>query len=158
MFFHHLIAVHLSLLAVDLQCRTSTQIVFTPFKTLFAPSHTYAYSFFRLCCQKLLQLSWHQEIVQGKDYISFCYNQCFVARYKSFWLPIHNHRLWFFFNIYRTHGIFRLTTPGGMSVIRKCPHRGFHPHDQPPDGGPIYNTCADIYMNPNLKFEVIDLR
>ncbi|KAK9926322.1 hypothetical protein M0R45_023560 [Rubus argutus] len=58
----------------------------------------------------------------------------------------------------RTHGIFRLTTPGGMSVIRKCPHRGFHPHDQPPDGGPIYNTCADIYMNPNLKFEVIDLR
>ncbi|PQQ10715.1 AMSH-like ubiquitin thioesterase 1 isoform X1 [Prunus yedoensis var. nudiflora] len=58
----------------------------------------------------------------------------------------------------RTHGIFRLTTPGGMSVIRQCQQRGFHPHDQPPDGGPIYNTCADVYMNPNLKFDVIDLR
>ncbi|XP_062029497.1 AMSH-like ubiquitin thioesterase 1 [Rosa rugosa] len=58
----------------------------------------------------------------------------------------------------RTHGIFRLTTPGGMSVIRKCPQRGFHSHDQPPDGGPIYNTCTDVYMSPNLKFDVIDLR
>ncbi|OVA04966.1 JAB/MPN domain [Macleaya cordata] len=34
----------------------------------------------------------------------------------------------------RTHGIFRLTSPGGMSVIRKCPQRGFHPHEQPSDG------------------------
>ncbi|KAM1081324.1 hypothetical protein ACFX19_016046 [Malus domestica] len=58
----------------------------------------------------------------------------------------------------RTHGIFRLTNPGGMSVIRQCQHRGFHPHDQPPDGGPIYKTCADVYMNPDLKFDVIDLR
>ncbi|EEF28683.1 amsh, putative [Ricinus communis] len=58
----------------------------------------------------------------------------------------------------RTHGIFRLTTPGGMSVIRNCQQRGFHPHDQPPDGGPIYKTCTDVYMNPNLKFDVIDLR
>jgi len=58
----------------------------------------------------------------------------------------------------RTHGIFRLTTPGGMSVIRQCQHRGFHPHDPPPDGGPIYKPCTDVYMNPNLKFDVIDLR
>ncbi|XP_019446250.1 PREDICTED: AMSH-like ubiquitin thioesterase 1 isoform X1 [Lupinus angustifolius] len=58
----------------------------------------------------------------------------------------------------RKHGIFRLTTPGGMSVIRKCEQRGFHPHDQPPDGGPIYDTCTDVYMNPDLKFDVIDLR
>ncbi|CAK9167821.1 unnamed protein product [Ilex paraguariensis] len=58
----------------------------------------------------------------------------------------------------RTHGIFRLTTPGGMSVIRQCPQRGFHPHDPPPDGGPIYKQCTDVYLNPNLKFEVIDLR
>ncbi|CAN1856540.1 AMSH-like ubiquitin thioesterase 1 [Linum perenne] len=56
------------------------------------------------------------------------------------------------------HGIFRLTTPGGMSVIRQCQQRGFHPHDPPPDGGPIYDTCTDVYMNPTLKFEVIDLR
>ncbi|WCJ21939.1 associated molecule with the SH3 domain of STAM 1 [Euphorbia peplus] len=58
----------------------------------------------------------------------------------------------------RKHGIFRLTTPGGMSVIRQCQQRGFHPHDPPADGGPIYNTCTDVYMNPNLKFDVIDLR
>ncbi|KAK7358275.1 hypothetical protein VNO77_00201 [Canavalia gladiata] len=58
----------------------------------------------------------------------------------------------------RSHGIFRLTTPGGMSVIRQCQQRGFHPHNQPPDGGPIYDTCTDVYMNPNLKFDVIDLR
>lgn len=58
----------------------------------------------------------------------------------------------------RTHGIFRLTTPGGMSVIRQCQQRGFHPHDPPPDGGPIYDTCTDVYLNPDLKFDVIDLR
>jgi len=60
--------------------------------------------------------------------------------------------------MYRSHGIFRLTTPGGMSVIRQCQQRGFHPHNQPPDGGPIYDTCTDVYMNPDLKFDVIDLR
>ncbi|CAO2826994.1 unnamed protein product [Amaranthus hypochondriacus] len=58
----------------------------------------------------------------------------------------------------RTHGIFRLTTPGGMSVIRHCERRGFHSHEQPADGGPIYKHCTDVYMNPNLKFDVIDLR
>ncbi|URE46830.1 AMSH-like ubiquitin thiolesterase [Musa troglodytarum] len=58
----------------------------------------------------------------------------------------------------RTHGIFRLTTPGGMSVIRQCQQRGFHPHQQPPDGGPIYDHCSDVYMNPDLKFDVVDLR
>ncbi|KAK7398907.1 hypothetical protein VNO78_10081 [Psophocarpus tetragonolobus] len=58
----------------------------------------------------------------------------------------------------RTHGIFRLTTPGGMSVIRQCQQRGFHSHNQPPDGGPIYDTCTDVYMNPDLQFDVIDLR
>ncbi|KAG5022101.1 hypothetical protein JHK85_018443 [Glycine max] len=58
----------------------------------------------------------------------------------------------------RNHGIFRLTAPGGMSVIKQCDQRGFHPHSQPPDGGPIYKTCTDVYMNPDLKFEVIDLR
>ncbi|CAK7349709.1 unnamed protein product [Dovyalis caffra] len=58
----------------------------------------------------------------------------------------------------RTHGIFRLTTPGGMSVIRQCQKRGFHPHDPPTDGGPIYKACTDVYMNPNLKLDIIDLR
>ncbi|KAG7594512.1 JAB1/MPN/MOV34 metalloenzyme domain [Arabidopsis thaliana x Arabidopsis arenosa] len=58
----------------------------------------------------------------------------------------------------RNHGIFRLTTPGGMTVIRNCDQRGFHAHSSPEDGGPIYNTCKEVYMNPNLKFDVIDLR
>uniref|UniRef100_A0A803MIE5 AMSH-like ubiquitin thioesterase 1 n=1 Tax=Chenopodium quinoa TaxID=63459 RepID=A0A803MIE5_CHEQI len=58
----------------------------------------------------------------------------------------------------KTHGIFRLTTPGGMSVIRHCDRRGFHSHEQPADGGPLYKQCTDVYMNPKLKFDVIDLR
>ncbi|KAL6010857.1 hypothetical protein ACLOJK_001299 [Asimina triloba] len=58
----------------------------------------------------------------------------------------------------RKHGIFRLTTPGGMSVIRQCQQRGFHHHNDPPEGGPIYDSCTDVYMNPSLKFDVIDLR
>lgn len=65
---------------------------------------------------------------------------------------------YFIFLTCRKHGIFRLTSPGGMSVIRQCQQRGFHPHDPPPDGGPIYKPCTDVYMNPNLKFDVIDLR
>ncbi|KAJ0048946.1 hypothetical protein Pint_16502 [Pistacia integerrima] len=58
----------------------------------------------------------------------------------------------------KKHGIFRLTTPGGMSVIRQCQQRGFHHHDPPTDGGPIYKSCTDVYMNSNLKFDIIDLR
>ncbi|XP_057474756.1 AMSH-like ubiquitin thioesterase 1 isoform X1 [Actinidia eriantha] len=58
----------------------------------------------------------------------------------------------------RKHGIFRLTTPGGMEIIRQCPQRGFHSHEPPPDGGPIYKQCTDVYMNPGIKFDVIDLR
>uniref|UniRef100_A0A7N0UIU2 MPN domain-containing protein n=1 Tax=Kalanchoe fedtschenkoi TaxID=63787 RepID=A0A7N0UIU2_KALFE len=58
----------------------------------------------------------------------------------------------------RKYGIFRLSTPGGMSVIRGCDRRGFHPHDPPSDGGPIYKQCSDVYMDPNLRFDVVDLR
>ncbi|KAI0502534.1 hypothetical protein KFK09_017487 [Dendrobium nobile] len=58
----------------------------------------------------------------------------------------------------RKHGIFRLTTPGGMSIIRNCDQRGFHPHSSPPDGGPIYDHCSDVYMNPSLQIDVVDLR
>lgn len=62
------------------------------------------------------------------------------------------------FCMHRNHGIFRLTTPGGMSVIRQCPRRGFHPHDPPPDGDPIYKQCTDVFMDPKVRFDVIDLR
>ncbi|KAJ3692372.1 hypothetical protein LUZ60_012722 [Juncus effusus] len=58
----------------------------------------------------------------------------------------------------RKHGMFRLTVPGGMGVIKKCPHSGFHAHQSPTDGGPIYKSCTDVYMDAGLKFDVADLR
>ncbi|XP_073018146.1 AMSH-like ubiquitin thioesterase 1 [Primulina eburnea] len=54
----------------------------------------------------------------------------------------------------RNHGIFRLTS-GGMTV---CPRRGFHSHDPPSDGSSIYRHCTDVYMDSNLRFDVMDLR
>ncbi|GFP99630.1 amsh-like ubiquitin thioesterase 3 [Phtheirospermum japonicum] len=56
------------------------------------------------------------------------------------------------------HGIFHLSDPGGVSVIRNCQQRGFHPHEEPEDGAPIYEHCSHVYMNANLKFDVVDLR
>lgn len=56
------------------------------------------------------------------------------------------------------HGIFHLSDPGGVSVIRNCQQRGFHPHEEPLDGSPIYEHCSHVYMNANMKFDVIDLR
>ncbi|CBI15474.3 unnamed protein product, partial [Vitis vinifera] len=37
-------------------------------------------------------------------------------------------------DVSKKHGIFRLTTPGGMSIIGHCDQRGFHPHHPPSDG------------------------
>ncbi|KAI5650889.1 hypothetical protein M9H77_36894 [Catharanthus roseus] len=56
------------------------------------------------------------------------------------------------------HGIFHLSDPSGVAVIRNCQQRGFHPHEEPEDGSPIYEHCSHVYMNPNLKFDVMDLR
>ncbi|PIN19234.1 SMAD6 interacting protein AMSH, contains JAB/MPN/Mov34 domain [Handroanthus impetiginosus] len=56
------------------------------------------------------------------------------------------------------HGIFHLSDPGGVSVIRNCQQRGFHPHEEPEGGSPIYEHCSHVYMNSNLKFDVVDLR
>ncbi|KAG6664209.1 hypothetical protein CIPAW_02G076600 [Carya illinoinensis] len=56
------------------------------------------------------------------------------------------------------HGIFHLSDPAGVSVIRNCQQRGFHPHEEASDGSPIYEHCSHVYMNPNLKFDVVDLR
>lgn len=55
-------------------------------------------------------------------------------------------------------GIFRLSDPGGVAVIRNCQQRGFHPHEEPGDGSPIYEQCSHVYLNPSLKFDVVDLR
>ncbi|KAL2506825.1 AMSH-like ubiquitin thioesterase 3 [Abeliophyllum distichum] len=56
------------------------------------------------------------------------------------------------------HGIFHLSDPGGVSVMRNCQQRGFHPHEEPEDGSPIYEHCSHVYMNPKLMFDMIDLR
>ncbi|KAA8531284.1 hypothetical protein F0562_005993 [Nyssa sinensis] len=56
------------------------------------------------------------------------------------------------------HGIFHLSDPGGVSIIRNCQQRGFHPHEEPDNGSPIYEHCSHVYMNGKLKFDVVDLR
>ncbi|KAG8483269.1 hypothetical protein CXB51_022360 [Gossypium anomalum] len=56
------------------------------------------------------------------------------------------------------HGIFHLSDPGGVSIIRNCQQRGFHPHEEPLDGTPIYEHCSHVFMNPKIKFDVVDLR
>jgi STAM-binding protein len=62
------------------------------------------------------------------------------------------------FSLNRKHGIFQLTDPCGIGVIRDCQETGFHPHEEPLDGTPIYEHCSHVYMNPNVKFEMVDLR
>ncbi|KAE8731033.1 AMSH-like ubiquitin thioesterase 3 [Hibiscus syriacus] len=56
------------------------------------------------------------------------------------------------------HGIFHLSDPGGVSIIRNCQQRGFHPHEEPSDGTPIYGHCSHVFMNPKIKSDVVDLR
>lgn len=58
----------------------------------------------------------------------------------------------------RTHGIFHLSDPTGVSVIRNCQERGFHPHEEPLDGNPIYEHCSHVYMDTVSNFDVVDLR
>ncbi|XP_026404966.1 AMSH-like ubiquitin thioesterase 2 isoform X2 [Papaver somniferum] len=58
----------------------------------------------------------------------------------------------------RNYGIFRLSNPGGINVIRECDERGFHSHREPSDGSPIYEECSNVYINPNLRLENFDLR
>ncbi|ERN06665.1 AMSH-like ubiquitin thioesterase 3 [Amborella trichopoda] len=58
----------------------------------------------------------------------------------------------------RSYGIFRLADPEGVGVLKECQQRGFHVHEGPSDGSPIYEHCSHVYMNPNLRFEIIDLR
>uniref|UniRef100_A0A0D6QUI6 MPN domain-containing protein n=1 Tax=Araucaria cunninghamii TaxID=56994 RepID=A0A0D6QUI6_ARACU len=58
----------------------------------------------------------------------------------------------------RKYGIFRLSDPGGVNVIKQCQQRGFHPHEEPPDGSPIYEHCSHALMDPQMRFDVVDLR
>lgn len=59
----------------------------------------------------------------------------------------------------RKCGIFRISNPSGMKVLRECKENdGFHPHSETSDGSPIYETCTHVYTNSNLRFEIFDLR
>ncbi|KAK2990273.1 hypothetical protein RJ640_014725 [Escallonia rubra] len=44
------------------------------------------------------------------------------------------------------HGIFHLSDPGGVTVIRNCQQRGFHPHEEAEDGSPIYEHCSHVVV------------
>lgn len=60
----------------------------------------------------------------------------------------------------RTCGIFRLTDPSGMSVLKECQQKGsqFHSHEETVNGSPLYKHCTHVYKNSNLRFEIFDLR
>lgn len=58
----------------------------------------------------------------------------------------------------RSYGMFRLSDPGGMSVLKECQETGFHTHKEVEDGSPIYEHCSNVYTNSNLRFEIFDLR
>lgn len=57
-------------------------------------------------------------------------------------------------------GAFRLTTPGGMGVIRECSERGFHTHPRPSSGQEIYELSGHVYLDEkcNAKIDSIDFR
>ncbi|KAI4303158.1 hypothetical protein MLD38_038821 [Melastoma candidum] len=57
-----------------------------------------------------------------------------------------------------SHGIFHLSDPGGVNLIRNCQERGFHPHEETDDGSSIYEHCSHVYMNVRMHFDIIDLR
>ncbi|XWS22598.1 hypothetical protein CRYUN_Cryun29cG0050100 [Craigia yunnanensis] len=60
----------------------------------------------------------------------------------------------------RSYGIFRVSDPSGMSVLKECHEKGsqFHSHKESVNGSPIYEHCTHVYKNSNLRFEIFDLR
>lgn len=57
-------------------------------------------------------------------------------------------------------GIFRLTTPGGMGVIRDCHERGFHMHPKPSTGQEIYELTGHVWLDESSEgsVDVVDFR
>lgn len=55
-------------------------------------------------------------------------------------------------------GVFRLTTPGGLSLVQQCELRGFHAHPPTDTKQPLYEECSNVYLNERIGYEVIDLR
>lgn len=58
----------------------------------------------------------------------------------------------------RKYGIFRLSDSVGMSILMNCREKGFHPHQEPDDGNSLYVECSNVYINPNIRLEIFDLR
>ncbi|KZV24424.1 AMSH-like ubiquitin thioesterase 2 [Dorcoceras hygrometricum] len=58
----------------------------------------------------------------------------------------------------RKFGVFRLSEPDGMRILKECKEKGFHSHAEPDNGTPIYEECSNIFFNPNLRLEICDLR
>lgn len=58
----------------------------------------------------------------------------------------------------KSYGFFRLSDPDGMNILRECQERGFHTHREPANGTSLYEECSSIYLNPNLRLEICDLR
>eukprot|EP00884_Botryococcus_braunii_P019618 jgi/Botrbrau1/633/Bobra.0161s0024.2 len=55
-------------------------------------------------------------------------------------------------------GLFRLSTPGGLSLVQKCTQRGFHAHAPTSTGQPLYELCGHVFVNPRVDHQVLDLR
>ncbi|XVE75041.1 hypothetical protein DITRI_Ditri12bG0065600 [Diplodiscus trichospermus] len=53
----------------------------------------------------------------------------------------------------RSCGIFRLSDPSGMSILKECQEKGsqFHSHKETVNGSPIYEQCTHVYKNSNLR-------
>ncbi|KAG4159203.1 hypothetical protein ERO13_D02G162100v2 [Gossypium hirsutum] len=53
----------------------------------------------------------------------------------------------------RSYGIFRVSEPNGMSLLKECQEKGsqFHSHEETVDGSPIYERCTHVYKNSNLR-------
>lgn len=54
-------------------------------------------------------------------------------------------------------GIFRLTDPPGIDIIKSCKRSGFHPHDEP-EVYTVAHKPGHVIIKNDLPFETIDLR
>lgn len=58
----------------------------------------------------------------------------------------------------RKCGVFRLSTPGGLELVKDCQERGFHQHGRTKTGQPVYEVSSHVYINPDMKVVVSDRR
>ncbi|XWS34797.1 hypothetical protein CRYUN_Cryun21dG0068300 [Craigia yunnanensis] len=54
----------------------------------------------------------------------------------------------------RSYGIFRVSNPSGMSVLKECQEKGsqFLSHKESVNESPIYEHCTHVYKNSNLRW------